>query len=99
MFKEDIKKFNHVLIGLIIGLITPVAIMQYLLQKYSNLSLVDLIVNPFFSPLLDNLKICLFINGVLFFLFYWFKKDKSAKGIFIATLIYAGFYIWYMFFS
>lgn len=99
MYKEGLKHFNHIAIGLIIGLIIPLLTMHFVL-KYNtpNFTLLYLIENPMFSPVLNNLKGCLLINLPIFFLFYWFKKDKSARGTVFATLIYGAFFLYYMFF-
>jgi hypothetical protein len=98
MFKEDLKKFDHLIIGLIFGLIIPIIIMHFWLGLYLNLSLYDVVRNPFFSEIVNILKGSIFVNLVLFFCFYWFKKDKSARGVVFATLLYGAFYIYYMFF-
>lgn len=98
MPKSEFFKFNHIAIGLVIGLIVPITAMHFILQYYSNLSLQFLVENPMFSRVLDDLKGCLFINLGIFFIFYWFKKDKSARGVVFATLLYGAVYLYYMFF-
>lgn len=99
MYKEGIKHFNHIAVGLIIGLIIPVITMHLILKYYTpNFSLLYLIENPMFSPVLNNLKGCLFINLPIFFIFYLLKKDKSARGVVFATIMYGAFYLYYMFF-
>jgi len=40
----------------------------------------------------------LFFNLAVFFIFYWLKKDQSARGVILATLVYGALYLWYMFF-
>jgi hypothetical protein len=97
MSKSAFKQFDHILIGMAIGLIVPVTAMHFILQYYSNFTLMYLIENPMFSILLDDLKGCLFFNLGVFFLFYWFKKDKSARGVIFATLIYGAIYLYYKF--
>jgi len=96
--KASLLKFDHILIGLLGGIFIPLIIMQFWLGYYSNLSLYQLLQNSFFSPLIDTLKSSLFINLGIFFLFYFLKKDNSARGVVLATIIYGGFYIYYMFF-
>jgi hypothetical protein len=98
MSKSELLKFNHLIFGLILGLIFPILIMHFWLQQYSNLALLDIVRNPFYSEILDILKGALFVNLGVFFLFYWLKKDKSARGVVFATLIYGAFYLYYMFF-
>mgnify|MGYP000005814932 CR=1 FL=1 len=98
MNKSDFLKFNHLLIGLILGIIIPMLVMHFWLTSYSNLSLLDIIKNPFFSQIVDTLKGSIFVNLLIFFSFYWLKKDKSARGVVFATLVYGAFYIYYIFF-
>ena len=97
MTKLDLKKGDHILIGLIPALILPVLIMSLILGYYSSFTLEYIINNPMFSPLVNDLKGALLINLGLFFIFIWLKKDKSAKGVLFATLLYAAVYIYYMF--
>jgi hypothetical protein len=97
MNKTDFKKGDHLLIGLIPALVLPVVIMAAILGYYSNFTLQFIIENPLFSPLVNDLKGALLVNLGLFFLFYWLKKDKSAKGVLFATLLYAAVYMYYMF--
>lgn len=98
MSKSDFLQFNHIAIGTVIGLIVPITAMHFILTYYSNFTIGFLIENPMFSSILDDLKGCLFINLGIFFLFYWLKKDKSARGIVFATLLYGAVYMYYMFF-
>ena len=98
MPKSDFLKFNHLIYGLIFGLIVPVIVMHFWLHMYSNLSLIEIIRNPFYSEILDILKGALFANLGVFFIFYWLKKDKSARGVVFATILYGAFYLYYMFF-
>ncbi len=97
MNKSDLKKGDHLLIGLIPALVLPVAIMAAILGYYSSFTLEYIVTNDMFSPLVNDLKGALLINLGLFFLFYWLKKDKSAKGVLLATLLYAAVYLYYMF--
>ncbi|MBI2280452.1 MAG: hypothetical protein HYU68_07155 [Bacteroidetes bacterium] len=95
---NTLKEFNHVIIGIVLGLIVPLTAMYVILKITTNMDLFYIIKNPFFSPVVDNLKGALFFNLGIFFLFFWLKKDQSAKGVIWATLLYGIFYIWYMFF-
>jgi hypothetical protein len=96
MNKIDLKKGNHLLIGLIPGLIFPISIMAAILGYYSSFTLEFIVENPLFSPLVNDLKGALLINLGLFFIFIWLKKDKSAKGVLLSTLLYAAIYLYYM---
>jgi hypothetical protein len=96
--KNDILKFDHIIIGVTVGIIFPIIIMHFWLQQYLNLSLIDVIRNPYFSEIVNILKGSLFVNLAIFFGFYWFRKDKSARGVVLATILYGAFYVYYMFF-
>lgn len=95
-YKGNIKEFDHIVIGLVLGIVLPYCVMYFWLQAYSNLSLYEIVINPFFSEIINVLKSSIFSNLALFFLFYWWKKDFSAKGVIFATLVYGVFYIFYM---
>lgn len=92
------NKFDHVLYGLIPGLVLPVLVMHFILSYYSNFTLEFIINNSMFSPLVNDLKGALLVNLGIFFIFYWLKKDNSSKGVVFATLIYGALYLYYMFF-
>lgn len=99
MDKAALKRGDHILIGLIPAMVFPAVIMILILGYFSNHITLDYIIsNPMFSTLVNDLKGALLINLGLFFLFYWLKKDKSAKGVLLATLFYAALYMYYMFF-
>ena len=98
MPKSDFLQLDHLVIGLITGLLLPMIIMHFWLNLYLSLSLYDVIRNPYFSEIINILKGSIFVNLVLFFGFYWLRKDKSARGVIFATLLYGAFYVYYMFF-
>ncbi len=93
-----IKEFNHIIFGLILGILVPLVSMYAILKYTTNMDLFYIVKNPFFSEVINNLKGALFFNLGVFFLFFWLKKDESAKGVIFATLLYGAFYMWYMFF-
>jgi len=96
MNKSDLKKGDHLLFGLIPALILPVLIMSFILRSFSSFTVEYIINNPMFSPLVNDLKGALLVNLGLFLLFYWLKKDKSARGVLMATLFYGALYLYYM---
>src|SRR5690606_10673420 len=87
MIKNSFKEFNHIVIGLVLGILLPYIIMYFWLQMYSNLSLMDIIFNPFFSEIINVLKGSLFCILGLFFLFYYLRKDLSARVVILYILI------------
>jgi hypothetical protein len=93
-FKEEeyIKpKFDSLALGSVLGIFAPIATFMgyyFIHNRYIP-----------FSRFLDNLKLggiflmvlslCVITNLLVFFIFIWTKKDKSAKGVILATIIYA----------
>lgn len=94
---KDLKEFNHISIGMVLGVIIPLIAMVLILKFSANMDFFYIVKNPFFSPVVDNLKGALFFNLGIFFLFFWLKKDQSAKGVIWATILYGAIYLWYMF--
>ena len=89
IFKKD-----NFLFGFIMGLIAP--FLAFFLFKYKKLgplsyteALQYLFVEPGHRLLTIAISLCLLANAVLFTLYVNARIDKTAKGIFIATLIYA----------
>lgn len=80
--------------GIILGLLGPVAgFMLFYLIKFLPLgqSLVGYLDvfrdNRFLIPKVMSLS--LLANGVIFFLYTQYRKDETARGILVATLVYA----------
>ncbi|PWV48394.1 hypothetical protein [Chitinophaga sp. S165] len=88
-------KRDNLLLGIILGLITPVLafFLYYLLvylPKYQK-SLAE-----FIDILGDNrqalpklISVCLLLNGLVFYFYTRSRKDITAKGIFLVTMLYA----------
>jgi hypothetical protein len=86
-------KKDSFLMGLIMGLIAPLlGILAFKYSKLSPLSLIDaikyMLVEPGFRVLTVALSLSLLLNAVLFTLYINSHKDKTAKGIFVTTLVY-----------
>lgn len=86
------KSKDNYLLGLFIGAILPVlSFFGYYYWKFSLFSF-----NEFIELLSQNKSLvtalsipCLLLNIVFFTLFINGRKDKTAKGIFITSIIYA----------
>lgn len=88
MFKKDNFK-----LGLILGLIAP--LLGFLLFKFYKFEIFsfseffDFILNePGFRTLSAGLSVSLLLNAALFTIYINKRLDKTAKGIFITTLVY-----------
>jgi len=79
------------LLGFIIGLLVPiVGIVVFWGGAYGLIGLRDMgILLTELQKLSAVISIGLLANLPAFFLFYWKKKDESARGIIMATFIYA----------
>lgn len=92
------KKYNHFLLGTLLGIITPfVCLFGYWLVSYSFM--------PFFpvfprylmtgKVLAPVLSLCVIPNLGLFFLFINTERYKTGRGFVFATILY-GFIIMYL---
>ncbi len=84
--KDDLK------LGILLGLLAPVVgIFGYYLAKFRLFTLQEffhvLRIQP--SLLTGIVSIALILNAVIFTLYINQQKDKTARGIFIVTCIYA----------
>lgn len=87
MFKKD-----NLRLGLALGFIAPLlSLVVYYFVKFSMFS-----VSDFLRYISDNKRVitgivvpCLILNIALFTLYINTHRDKTAKGIFAVTLVYA----------
>ncbi|MEO7801662.1 MAG: hypothetical protein ABIR81_06670 [Ginsengibacter sp.] len=87
MFKKD-----NFIYGLALGLIAPMlGFLLYKFVKFSSFSLSEMFQWMKMNPNLITvaISVSLMANAVLFTVFVNGHRDKTAKGIFIMTLIYA----------
>lgn len=88
IFKRDNLKF-----GLLLGIIAPLIslVIYYFIKFYPVFSMGEM-----FDAFKTNKRLvtaisipCLFLNVILFTVYINSRKDKTAKGIFASTIIYA----------
>lgn len=87
IFKKD-----NFIFGLSLGFIAPmIGFLIYKLVKFKALSLSEMFqwmkMNP--SLITVSISVSLMANAILFTIFINGYRDKTAKGIFIMTMIYA----------
>lgn len=85
------KKDNFVF-GLALGLVAPViGFMIFKLYKFNGLTLSEMLQWMKFNPNLISISISvsLMANAILFTIYINGRRDKTAKGIFVLTIIYA----------
>lgn len=91
------KKFNNWATGLISGIITPFIILLIYYQiNYAYLRIDSFIFKLFFGKILiPIISLCVVVNLGWFYLFLNTNRDKAAKGVILATIIYAIFIFGY----
>lgn len=90
MFKKD-----KLVLGIVLGLVAPVLamIIYYLISFRNSLSVSEfLYVLKTNKPLLTAISsISLLANAVLFTVYINTRRDNTAKGVFVSTLVYGIF--------
>lgn len=87
-------KKDNLPLGIVLGLFTPVIafFLYYLLvfmPKHVELTEFINILKGNRQMLPKLISICLLLNGVVFYLYTRIRKDITAKGIFLVTMLYA----------
>jgi hypothetical protein len=87
IFKKD-----NFIFGLVLGLIAPgIGFLLYKFVKFKEFSLSDMFQYLKANPNLISvfISVSLLANAVLFTLYINSRRDNTAKGIFMVTLVYA----------
>jgi len=85
------NKYNQLSFGWLIGFLAPILIfiITYLV-KYSEMEFISFLQNMWQMKIfMKLLSICAFPNLGFFFMFYRLKYDLSARGVILATFMYA----------
>jgi len=87
------NRFDHLLIGWSLGIISPLIIFLIVYElKYSDMEFMVYLRNVWQMKIfLKILSLCVFPNLGFFFLFYRLKYDMAARGVIMATFMYAFF--------
>jgi hypothetical protein len=90
-----LKKDNF-LMGLGLGFLAPVlGILAFKMVKFKMFSFKETIdfmfLEPGYNTLTAALSLSLLLNALLFTIYINSRKDKTAKGIFVTTLVYGLF--------
>lgn len=92
MGRVMIFKKDNFIFGLALGLIAPViGFMIFKLYKFQGLTLTEMLQWMKFNPNLItvSISVSLMANAILFTIYINGHRDKTAKGIFVLTVIYA----------
>lgn len=87
IFKKD-----NFIFGIALGFIAPmIGFLIYKLVKFKGLTLVEMLqwmkLNP--NLITVSISVSLMANAILFTIYINGYRDKTAKGIFVMTMIYA----------
>lgn len=85
------NRYDKILTGLIIGIVLPIIIFLITYEvKYSEMDFVVFLKSMWEMKIfMKLLSLCVFPNLGFFFLFYRNKYDMAARGVIMATFIYA----------
>lgn len=85
------NRYDKILTGLIIGIVLPIIIFLITYEvKYSEMDFAVFLKSMWEMKIfMKLLSLCVFPNLGFFFLFYRNKFDMAARGIIMATFIYA----------
>lgn len=85
------KKYDRIVTGWLIGILLPLIIFLITYQvKYSEMEFSVFVQNMWqMKILMKLLSICVFPNLGIFFIFYRMKYDMAARGVIMATFMYA----------
>jgi hypothetical protein len=88
---NKLSRYNDVRLGLAAGLIVPlITVFIFYLVKFNHYSLVE-----FFSAMISRnvlsslLSICVIPNLLIFFIFIWTNMLYTARGVLMATFVFA----------
>jgi len=84
------NRWDHLLIGLLLGLLSPIAVLLiYLKLSSPDSSFLEMLQGFNERKVLSHvLSLSVITNLLVFFIFIWLHKDRSARGVLGATIIY-----------
>ena len=91
------KKLDNVWVGAVLGLCAPlITLYGFYLVRYNHLTFSDfyhdiLLANQIVTPVVS---LCVITNLLVFFIFIWTNRNYSARGVLLATIVYAGWVIY-----
>ena len=85
------NRYDRILIGWLIGVLVPLIIFLITYEvKYSGMDFLVFLKDLWqLKMLLKLLSLCVYANLGLFFVFYRLKYDMAARGVIMATFMYA----------
>lgn len=94
------RKMDKLWIGLIIGLAAPLLTLYvFYLFRFSHLTFTQfyyeiLLAGNIVTP---SVSLCVIMNLLVFFIFIWTHRYYSARGVLMATIVYACYVVYQKF--
>lgn len=84
-------RYDSIIIGTVLGILVPaIAFFAYYLVRYKGMYFPAYIRYLYTGgTFLPILSLCVTPNLLVFFIFIWTKRDKSARGVLQATFAFA----------
>lgn len=85
------RKTDNIWLGLALGIALPFLVMFiFYLSSYAYLTVPDFLRKMVFAAIFFKvLSLCAIVNLVSFFMFYKTQNDRAARGVILATMIFA----------
>jgi hypothetical protein len=85
------RKTDSIWLGLGLGIFVPFLVMFiFYLSSYAYLTVPDFLRKMVFAAIFFKvLSLCAIVNLLTFFLFYKTQNDRAAKGVILATFLFA----------
>lgn len=92
--------FDKMWLGTMLGIIAPMLTMLgYYLYNFNHIPVQQFVEHLFKLNIQSKLlSLCVVSNLLVFFIFIWSEKYISARGVLLATFIYAGFVVYLKYF-
>ncbi len=91
MGEARLRKYNSLRSGIILGVVLPLVVLLGIsLTRYSSVPFFKLLAHLWEMKLLVKIvSLCGFVNLLAFTFFYRNRMDRAARGVIMATFLYA----------
>jgi hypothetical protein len=88
---NKLSRYNDVRLGLVIGLVVPaVTVLVFYLVRFGHLSIGEFLNTMKTTRVLSSiLSLCAIPNLLVFFIFIWTNMLYLARGVLMATFVFA----------
>ena len=95
--KKIANRYDSILVGVALGGATPLfSLIIFYVVKYNYLPFLRfykeiLLANNILTPVIS---LCVIPNLLVFFIFIWTNRHHSARGVLLATMVYACYVVY-----